>query len=53
MQGTNVSHIYNLKYSSIDSRKGKSKQVKLILIIFLFNSIYKTLPFEYYLISNF
>lgn len=35
MQGTNVNHIYNLKYSSIDPRKGKSKQVKLILIIFL------------------
>ena len=51
MQATNVSHIHSLKYSSIDTRKGKKKQVKLILIIFLFNSIYKT--FEYYSISKF
>ena len=52
MQATNVSHIYTLKYSSIDTSKGIKKQVKLILI-FLFNSIYKTLPFEIIQYQNF
>ena len=41
MQAKDMSHICNLKYSSSDIKKGKKKQVKLILIIFLFNPIYK------------